>query len=846
MLRRASSLLFVLLVLVVLPFLLASCSSPEAPPAVACNYHEDCPNQGACFEGTCHPTASCLERSNCNTVPVCEGQRCICPKDTHRCVPVCVTDENCPSDGQCVDGICKKYPADFSGMPPSPRPMGQLYAGTGRVELDFPLGVSLAGYATRQGPRTPYQDLLGGSNAWFGKPDVRALALQNGEDLVVLLRSPTCWASDELLAATVLKIKERTGLDLLDRLVLAAPHSHSYPARYWHMLIGQNLGVFGYDEFSFEIFDRITTSLAEAVITALDSLEPARFGYAILDDFDPDVVIHRDRRHRNNGLPNHLQRDDRMALLRVDDANGAPLAIVANFGVHPTIFDYDNPIVTGDASAGIEVAITEQASAKYGRPVLGIFFQSDAGDMSPSADRWDHSLLEQVQLIGRLTWKVIDPALDQITTDPAAGVDVVSGRVPISREALGYTGMEFHDPNVVCENSPPYFRYGAFQCVEGLFDDEDPATKFSDGNLACIFAVECLTSGFPIPQFMKTHLSTVRLGELVLATLPGEPLSQFGRSLSERVKAAVPSARDATVLGYAQDYHFYLLDEDDWFQGGYEASRAIWGWKFAPYLADRAVELAAELERPKSERMPPRGNLKPMLWDDPPDTKTPVSPTETEGDPAQILTDVPAQVERMKRVEFVWAGGHPGVDRPRIVLETATGMPLTKAGGLAYDDSGFEMLVHYDGDCSRSNCTKHAWRVDWEESRSFPLGSYRFHATGRALSHGTVVDYDAISSPFELIGSTALSIDQLELNGTRLSGRVLDPALADGHLLRDFEIPARMPRPVIAMLDFSVLLSDSSTVTASSLSPFAIDLPPGANYVRISVHDPFGNTGKAP
>src|SRR5262245_52612968 len=141
----------------VLFVLAASCSNPEPPDdRPTCSYHSDCPNNGACYQGRCNPTASCLERSNCKTVPVCEGDRCICPEALHRCLPVCETDNDCSSEAICTDGVCKQMPVTFNGMPPDSGARGALKVGIGQVDLDFPMGVSMAGYASRQGPRTPY------------------------------------------------------------------------------------------------------------------------------------------------------------------------------------------------------------------------------------------------------------------------------------------------------------------------------------------------------------------------------------------------------------------------------------------------------------------------------------------------------------------------------------------------------------------------------------------------------------------------------------------------------------------------------------------------------------------
>jgi hypothetical protein len=780
----------------------------EPPPAGgACGYHDQCQAGDVCAEGTCQPTRTCLERSDCAQHPLCTGFKCICDEGSHLCLPICENDNGCPADGHCVDGVCRRYPVAFNGTEPGGGARGALKVGIARAPLDFPVGVSMAGYAMRRGPQTPWRFSLGGSNAWFDKPDVRAIAFDDGAEMFVLLRIPICWSDDFLIAETARKVQDRTGRNLIDHIVTSAPHSHSHPARFWHMVVDKYFGLFGYDEFQYEIFDRLTDSFAEAVIMAVDDLQPARFGHEVIEDFDPQNRIHRDRRGHNNNIPGYMDKDHRMIILRIDDMAGNPRAVLTNFGMHGTVFDYDNPILSGDAGGGVEVTLTQRAEEKYGRQVLGVYLQGNAGDVSPGGDDLRHPELERIQLLGERTWDVVEPVFDRIQTSADVRVSIASSRLLLGHDVL-YGPGEFFDHKAECTDTPSYFRFGAFQCVEGMEDDEDPETRYLDGDLDCVFAVECLTSGYGIPQFQKTRLSAVRLGGLVFVTMPGEPGSQFGRDLSARVLEAMPGTQTASVLGYSQDHHFYLLHEEDWVQGGYEPSRSIWGWKLAPHLADKSVELARELAKEPGARVFDEGNLKPMYWDVPMDRKARVPPTETEGAPEQIVADVPGRVRRLEVVKMQWSGGHPGVDQPRITLmrvgNDGARQPVARAGGAPYEDGRFEMLVTYLGECGRRNCSKHKWQVAWEDGREFPLGRHALRVEGRALKGGQVVSYTADSSPFELVATDALDVYGLAISGGRIAGQVVDPpaielvpnaggfdAAPNGHRMRSRFTPSK-------------------------------------------------------
>lgn len=819
-------------------------SGDDEPTArTPCKFHSDC-DKGVCFQLECHPTGTCFNRGNCSTIPVCADHQCICDIDANRCLPVCETDNDCSQDAQCVDGQCTAYPADFSMPGPSGDARGALQVGLGVSFLDFPVGVSLAGYGSRFGPRTPYRASLGGSNAWFDRPDVRALVFDDGKELFVLLRIPLSWTTDFMVARTAEKVLERTGVNLLGHILTSAPHSHSEPARYWHLVKGLGFGFFGYGEWSPEIFERLTSSFAEAVIMAMDARQPAKFGYTVLDDFDPNNDINRDRRERNNGLPGYMRKDNRMVVMRVDDMAGTPIAVLTNFGIHGTVFGSSNPVVTGDAGGGVEVVLTERASAKYDAPVTGFFIQGNAGDISPDGDDLNHPDFERLQLLGERAWGVIDPALDAITTSEDTRVGIVTQRIPITHEILGYGPGKFFDSNVSCENGRDYFRFGAFQCVEGLIDDDDPNTAFEDGALNCVFGVECLTDGYPVPQFQKTVLTVARLGTLALASMPGEPLSQFGRDHSDRIEDAVEGITDATVLGYSQDHHFYLLNEDDWLQGGYEPSRDIWGWKFGPYLTDKSLALAMQLADEPEDRVIDDGNLKPMYWVDPVEETAWVELTATTGDPAAFTVDAPARIERLDELYVEWAGGHPGADQPHVVLERDDGngfVPVRKAGDRVYDDRGFEMIVEYHGTCDRAQCNEHKWAVRWQERRDFPLGTYRLAISGRAYVGGDTIDYAMNTAAFELVPSTKMQVWNVAFDGDDLAGFAADAPLvrlvpaAEGaftvednaFVLRSTEVPARFGAP----LADGAMVAVAGTVRAPNSAPTAIDTSVAATRV---------------
>lgn len=394
--------------------------SDAAPVEGPCTYPADCPG-GDCVDGTCSYDVQ-TECPGGDPAPCADGETCEryatrywCttagekagterqrphPCRTHvecgwgsvchdgRCIEACTTDLDCAADGHCIDGQCLPLPTDLlKGDAPAPLGQpGQLYAGVGWVPLDYPVGVSLAGYGARPGPRTPYSSVLGGSDRFFEGQDVRALVLSSDEDTLIFLRIPLSWSTDYLLTLTAMRLQELTksaehpnGINYHSKLVTSATHSHSQPARYWYLLPNTGFAVAGYDNYSAEMAHRYADSFARAAYQALQSMQPAKFGWKMVEDVDPEGRIHSDRRGANPDF-----KDDRMLVWRVDDLQGRPLAGMIRIAMHGTHMLH--PWVTGDAPGGVETVVTEKLSQHANRPVPVMFVNGNAGDVSPRGD----------------------------------------------------------------------------------------------------------------------------------------------------------------------------------------------------------------------------------------------------------------------------------------------------------------------------------------------------------------------------------------------------------------------------------------------------------------------------
>lgn len=116
---------------------------------------------------------------------------------------------------------------------------------------------------------------------------------------------------------------------------------------------------------------------------------------------------------------------------------------------------------------------------------------------------------------------------------------------------------------------------------------------------------EALANGF-IKQFAPTEgsISAIRMGELCIVGVPGEPTSALGRRIRDEGRRI--GFKHVLVVSHVNGWLGYILEADDYARGGYEASLAFHG----PTLAQRVYEASAkamkELAQPVRQASPTR------------------------------------------------------------------------------------------------------------------------------------------------------------------------------------------------------------------------------------------------
>jgi hypothetical protein len=454
--------------------------------------------------------------------------------------------------------------------------------------------------------------------------------------------------------------------------------------------------------------------------------------------------MHKDRRCENPEYQN-----DRMGILRFDKSDGTgPLALILNYSMHGTVLSPGDGCLSGDAPRTVEQKVRESIE---GNPMV-MFLQSWAGDMAPGSPSIPDSAqiakdpgfhnFDQMEALGRSAWSSVDAVWDSIEMQDDVPLKIITRHVPFGLSEIGYEEGVFD------------FEFGGFLCGGTVSYCPDSGKT---PNMHNCFAVP---EDYSIQQ---TRLSAIRIGSVVLVTLPGEPLTTLGEYVVDGARVA-SGAEEAFLLGYAQDYTGYLPLPDDWALGGYEAASNFWGPQQGLYLADSVISVAAQLFDPSKQlSFTPVEAIEFELVDGP-EYQPGVSI-----DPGDIAQDVSAEVPSGHVVRFGFLGGDPWLGTPEIqVLKKAAESdeyaPLV-SGGRVMDAESYRVHVRMTPEPSWEATLTHP--VDgrrfiwWVELRTaVPVagadqvlkGTHRFQVQGSALnSQGEIVGYALDSAPFVVL-----------------------------------------------------------------------------------------------
>lgn len=596
---------------------------------------------------------------------------------------------------------------------PLERVAGPLKAGIATVPLDAPVGISMGGYSRSKSKTdrgSPFALSFDASTGVHTLPTARALALDDGLHPLVIVRI------DVALSTETLQLRAQNALGAAASLIIVATHTHAGPARFFRSALsggtsGLDITAVAMDKYDAELEERMALSIALAARQALAGLKRVSVGHAEL----ALPELNQDRRCQNDDLYGPDYRDRLVRVVRFDetDAEGNPVKPFTGFidyAAHGTLLGSDNTLLSTEAPGALEA----YASELVGVPL--VYLQGTAGDVSPNGGGF--SGLQAIEYFGRVGAERVKEAFEAAAPKKApehATLRLTTRSVSVKRADVGYAPRAFPE-------------FGAIAC--GLADGAcnqllDPKT------------IICL----PLSKtgVVATPVSALRIEDLMLVMLPGEPTTALGARVREAT-ALFPGISSTLVIGYAQDHAGYLLEEPDFLRGGYEPSVSPWGWKFGDHLMAETRTLLSTFELPQPLFVPLPGN--------------PVGERRTVTDSlaAPAVTSSPGDVERLGRAVFDFTGGDPSLGTPTLTLEREEHGAFAAVHELvvlrAQSTPSF-------AEAPLAAARSHAWAAEWETIQTTALGRYRLVATGITQVAGAKSTYRLESAPFEVKPSLA-------------------------------------------------------------------------------------------
>jgi len=386
----------------------------------------------------------------------------------------------------------------------------------------------------------------GGYGARMAKPAVgahdpvyaRALAISDGEHRVCIVSMDLTGVPDNLDRDLVERLGKELGLDY-GSLLISATHTHSSQGNMSPVppLIA---AIFG--PYNQKLYEFVRDRTEQAVREAMTNMRPAEIGVATTQL--PGL------NHNRRGEQGNTITDDQMTVLYAHTPQGEPIGMAVFYTAHATVLDSDNFLISGDWPGAMERAI------EFALPgVVAMHVNGAEGDQAPST-KFGSTFASVGFYGGALAEKAVGLAMSAPSQGEAkvmsAWEDFKLPKPEVSPAFMEVTGKEYHISKELAES---------------------------------------LASQVTVPSI---PISVVRVDDLAIISMPGEAITEIGLELKKRAQAA--GAKYAAIAGLAGRDVSYILTEEQYNKGGYEASMSFYGPRLGATVEDALTGLIKQVE----------------------------------------------------------------------------------------------------------------------------------------------------------------------------------------------------------------------------------------------------------
>ena len=365
---------------------------------------------------------------------------------------------------------------------------------------------------------------------------------------------------------------------------------------------------------------------------------------------------------RNRSLPAYYANSDAnsfdssvnevMTQLRVNAADGTPLGLINWFAIHPTSFSNQFSYLSADNKGYTQLGLEAKLKQESGQNFIAAFSNADEGDVvaargnansvsgyEGSQDEWQNVIRDGSLQLDKATelWDQGQPVSGPIDTRARwvnlAGYEVSeeftqgAGPQKLCLPARGYSfaaGGENGPSNI------PGIYEGMTKDTLSITDKVNKtdtsllgsATRAAFGVVGAVSQDECqaekpvlLPTGKLGLVNSQQPVQLMRIGNLGLIAIPGEPTTMVGRHLRQAVNKELASAGVDTLViaGLANNYSGYVTTRAEYAQQHYEGASTEFGPHQASAYEQEYVQLAQAMRdgtQVTSEVSPPDRSAK--------------------------------------------------------------------------------------------------------------------------------------------------------------------------------------------------------------------------------------------
>jgi hypothetical protein len=461
-----------------------------------------------------------------------------------------------------------------------------LLAGVARVDLSPPAGVPQMNWGSQThvfGEGVDQPGIL-----------ATAIVLSDGKQSYALVDVDRGGTAG--LESAIDQAAARTGIPAA-HIRIGATHTHAGPA------LSPGKGPVGVDlaaaERAFEAYQaKVHAGIVDAIVAARGALRPVHAHGA---RGVGTININR-RRRASGGQPASVGRnpagfvDRDLIVVRFDDAKGKPYAVLVNYACHGIVLTHENKLHSPDF-VGMVRETVEQALPG----ALALFIQGAAGNLGPV--EWgtgDVGVAHRLGGILGLQAAALARQIETVRREPTFEGFTRSTAVA-AREPWRVLGPRAGDLSLLRKVIPlPRRRYGPADVADMARQVRKAAERAAEAEargeaweqaqakaeLRRVSELLDKRKAAPDPRPVEVEVQILRIGDMAVVAMPGEPFAEIGAAIKKASPFAV-----TLFSGYSTGKGGgYMPVRSEYRHGGYEVDRT-------PYGEGAAEKLIGEVSR---------------------------------------------------------------------------------------------------------------------------------------------------------------------------------------------------------------------------------------------------------